>query len=1104
MAAKDQSAGSPPASDPRDHDSEDIEDIQVPAMDIMSLTRAVKARKSEYTRRRTIRVKVGTWNVAAISGTEKDIGKWFVQGQGVCEKLSGAKGEQFEHAGTKGGSSTSSEEEERDEQEKKKPFHTSPEEVDLYVLGLQEVVDVSSPAEALRPFTDSGPSNRWKEAVHQALPPGYKLVSEVQLIGLLLLIYTSPSIGESVSSVSSTYVGTGLMGYMGNKGAVATRLVLGETTRLVFVNSHLAAGSDKGSLERRNWDASQIASRAKFDPVEGEMGAGEDAFDSIGDEDFTFWFGDLNYRLDDIPGNDVRQVLERHTVNAYDAEFQETKKSGNRRGSTVDPDEQPSLSSLPENELPEPVTDEEIDPHNDPASLQTTISSLFVHDQLRVQQKLGTAFHKGWREGQITFLPTYKYDIGSVAMFDTSEKHRGPSWCDRILYRTRRDKLKHEQLDRESEAARKRDQEMEAQGLDKAVADDNVLFDYDPEVDGADANGSVEEYISDEERADVSSVASEDSPDDPIRLNHYVSHQGILSSDHKPLDAVFTVTYDAVNPDLKAKVHQEVVRELDKAENEGRPGLTVVVDVPHHEQGKERDPNAVEFGDVPYNVTVHRSITIANTSGAKATFHFAERPSISDEHKTETPSWLDVQIERPSEDHAKQPAIATTGKPYTLLPGEVANVDITAHVRNIEHVRLLNLRKVKLEEILVLHVDNGRDHFISVSGHWLPTCFGCSVDELTRMPEEGARSLDAEGKSHPSQSDTEVRLSAPRELFRLTEAISELTERAVAEWSMTKGDSGEEAPWSADPSGTSWPFQPETWTLRDPYERSVLSASVCEALDTNQSLTTIFAPEVPSLHRLEILSGTLLTFLNSLSDGIITASVWQTMEQQIIAREKSKAPPRSWEETQAWVLESLAYSPAHSVSFTFVTFMLARIANEVAPVPSVAQQPAPPPQTSSSKKLPDLTKSKDKKEGSKDSEDANKSDKNKDNEKENEKEKEKETETSKFSLPKPPTPASAAAFISAGSFRRKNRSSSSSETPAQPSSSSPQKSAATRRQAVESALASIFSRVLISADVPTPAKDKERKASDERKRGIIEPFLKMIGVDERGPSGSGN
>ncbi|KAJ5191830.1 uncharacterized protein N7498_010815 [Penicillium cinerascens] len=1076
MVSSNSRGASPPVEDSSEHTTDDVEDIDNPGLDLLSLSRAVKARKSEYTRRQTIRVKVGTWNVAAISGTEKDIGKWFVQGQGVCEKFSGLKGAEFQRNITTDdcrGPREEAEDESQKDGKSAKPFQYSPEEVDLYVLGLQEIVDVSSATEALRPFTDSGPSNRWKEAVQKALPSGYQLVSEVQLLGLLLIIYASPVIAESVSSVSSSSVGTGLMGYMGNKGAVATRLVLGETTRLVFVNSHLAAGSDKGSLERRNWDASQIVSRAKFESVDPDR-IQKDQADSIGDEDFTFWFGDLNYRLDDIPGDDVRQCLARHTVNAYDTARQEKQKSNSREGSKSEPEHEPeehSPSPLEGEQYVEPVGDEEIDPHNDPASLQTTISSLVVHDQLRTQQKKGISFHQGWNEGQISFLPTYKYDVGSVAMFDSSEKHRGPSWCDRILYRTRRDMLNHEKLVREAEEARKRDKEMQARGLDKAVADDNVLFEYDPEVDGADggdgSDGADVDYsISDEDAAVPASATSQGSSQDPsedsICLHHYVSHQGILSSDHKPLDAIFTLSIDAVNPSLKAKVHQEVVRELDKAENEARPGLTVVVDTHANEQRSERDPNAVDFGTILYDVPVRRTLTIANTSSTSATFSFAERPSPEGDSKSETPSWLDIQVNHVGESHSKEQGAVSS---HTLHPGEVANVDVTIHVRRIEDVRLLNLKKIKLEEILVLHVDSGRDHFITVSGHWLPTCFGCSVDELTRMPEAGARSLATDGTRPLSQGDTEVRLSAPRELFRLTEAISELAERAVAEWSMTKGESGEEPPWAKDPSGTAWPFQPDTWALNNQHDRAPLLASVREALDTNKSLSSIFAPEIPPLHRLEILSETLLHFLNSLSDGIVTASVWQEMEQQVIAREKSKAPPRTWEETQAWVLESLAYSPAHSVSFTFVTFMLARIANEVAPVPSTAQSTAP-------SKHQRQTSDADSK-----SSDLNTSE----------------------SQPPTPTPASAAAFISAGSFRRKNRSLTLSGSDLFAANSS--QPAVARRQAVESAFASIFARVLISATVPTPAKDKERRASDERKKGIIEPFLKMIGVDERGPSG---
>ena len=1071
---------SPPTEDPNEPNGEDLEDIDTPGLDQLSLSRAVKARKSEYTCRRTIRVKVGTWNVAAISGTEKDIGKWFVQGQGVCEKFSGLKGSDFQRNVTTDGSNGSCEETDEEAQKEgrsAKPFRCSPVEVDLYVLGLQEIVDVSSATEALRPFTDSGPSTRWKDAVQKALPSGYQLVSEIQLLGLLLLIYASPAIAGSITSVSTSSVGTGLMGYMGNKGAVATRVVLGEITRLVFVNAHLAAGSDKGSLERRNWDASQIVSRTKFESADPERTQNNQA-DVIGDEDFTFWFGDLNYRLDDISGDDVRQCLARHTVNAYDTARLEKQKSSSRRGSMVDADAEPESNPpapMEGEDYAEPVSDEEIDPHNDPASLQTTISSLIVHDQLRIQQKKGAAFHKGWNEGQISFLPTYKYDVGSVAMFDSSEKRRGPSWCDRILYRTRRDMLKHEQQDRETKEARKRDKEMEARGLDKAVADDNVLFEYDPETDGADGgDGSdgaadLDNYISDEDAANTASNSlpnspqdlTEDPAQDSIHLHHYISHQGILSSDHKPLDAIFTLNIDAVNPSLKAKVHQEVVRELDKAENESRPGLTVVVDTHAGEKRSELDLNTVDFGAVSYDVPVHRTLTIANTSSTPATFSFAERPGFEGDHKNETPSWLDIQINHVGESHSEEKEAAGS---HTLHPGEVAHVDVTAHVRLTEQVRLLNLKKVKLEEILVLHVDSGRDHFISVSGQWLPTCFGCSVDELTRMPEAGARSLATDGTAPLSKGDNEVRLSAPRELFRLTESISELAERAVAEWSMTKGESGGDPPWAKDPSGAAWPFEPSTWTLKEQNERAPLLASVREALDTNKSLSSIFAPEIPSLHRLEILSETLLAFLNSLSDGIVTASVWQEMEQHMLAREKSKAPPRTWEETQAWVLESLAYSPAHSVSFTFVTFMLARITNEVAPVPSTVQPTSP----SNNKEQPSDVGSKSKEEN---------------------------TSDSQF---QPPTPASAAAFIAAGSFRRKNRSptmtgsDSSASTTSQP---------AVRRQAVESSFASIFVRVLISASVPVPTKGKERRASDERKKSIIEPFLKMIGVDERGPSG---
>ena len=558
-----------------------------------TLSQAVHARRSEYTRSQKIRIKVGTWNVAALSGTEKDIGGWFLDGKGVSEALSGLSihDENIldEQVTTSGDVESFSHQEER----RTKKHSTLPandpkllpggDNIGIYVLGLQEIVDISSPTEALRPYNDPHPGRKWKRAIAEALPAGYQQVAEQQLIGLLLLVYASPSIAPAISSISTTSVGTGLFGYMGNKGAVTARIVLGETTRIVFINCHLAAGTEDGSVERRNWDASQVLLRTKFDAIESGDGVVEEFGDGIGDEDFAFWFGDLNYRLADLPGNDVRRLLMLHTRNEYDLGQRSAIKIDNELSNSLqDQSMRASYDSSSDNfgkpqntVLPH---EDELDPTSDPASLQTTISSLLPHDQLHQQMHARKAFHDGWREGPIEFLPTYKYDVGSVGMFDSSEKKRGPSWCDRILYRTKKDKTEYDSKIKEENETRKRDEEMKVRGLDTAANDDDVLYNYDTETDGTD--DQYDEY--DDGSVTIGTVNTNNDSEDRLQLDYYTSHQRVLSSDHKPLDAVFTLDYDAVDPILKAEIQQEVARELDKVENEGRPSITIVVDHHHH------------------------------------------------------------------------------------------------------------------------------------------------------------------------------------------------------------------------------------------------------------------------------------------------------------------------------------------------------------------------------------------------------------------------------------------------------------------------------------------------------------------------------------------
>ena len=137
-------------------------------------------------------------------------------------------------------------------------------DIGLYVLGLQEVVDVNSITENLKPYSDSSIGDKWREKIQEALPREYQLVAQQQLVGLMLFIYASPLVTSQISSVSTTSCGTGMLGRVGNKGAVTTRIVLGETTRLAFINSHLSSGVGKQELDRRNWDARTITGNSSL------------------------------------------------------------------------------------------------------------------------------------------------------------------------------------------------------------------------------------------------------------------------------------------------------------------------------------------------------------------------------------------------------------------------------------------------------------------------------------------------------------------------------------------------------------------------------------------------------------------------------------------------------------------------------------------------------------------------------------------------------------------------------------------------------------------------------------------------------------------------
>ncbi|KAI6372886.1 hypothetical protein MCOR25_003623 [Pyricularia grisea] len=946
----------------------------------LSLHCAVHARRDEYIQQHKMRIKIGTWNVAGLQGTDKDLATWFVHGKGVDRRLATldvARNPAIER------------------QETADSLDDDPnavrlvggDKIGLYVLGLQEVVDLNVASQYMRGVYSSSESlsamDRWKMALEAALPSGYTLIASEQMTGLLLLIYASAEVAPTISNVSTSAVGTGLLGYMGNKGSVAARIVVGEATRMTFVNCHLASGHESTNLERRLWDVGQILSRTQFPPVPLHPGAGGEGGspEKIGDEDFAFWFGDLNFRLD-LPGQDIRRLLLLHTRGEYDVSQKpkgkedtaldgeeaivlrtsdssddKTETSSNRTGSSVDGQTDRDDDSI---SLPDP-DDFLPDPSDDPASLQATLDSLLPHDQLGKLIKDGKVFQEGWREGPITFLPSYKYDVNTVGLFDSSDKKRAPSWCDRILYRSKKDREAYQKKVRDAEESRRRDEELKSRGIGEGTEDDEVLFDYDPENDGDDqptkstdtnsnsnnsSNTNVFDYDEYDENEDAD--GAEDASEDRIHLDIYTSHQRIQSSDHKPVISVFDINYDAAVPELKANVYADAARELDRAENESRPVITVVVEKTDrgdsYIDGTDAgEAAAINFGDVYYLRKKTSSMTIANTGRVAAKFSFVERPSSDqDPLGVGNSQWLTTSFLRTDlGPQAGDNEAVDLGKEVTLEPGETVKAVIGISVDHINLVTHLNDGQASLEEVLILRVEQGRDHFIPVRAHWMVTCIGRSIEELIRVPDGGIRAfveeLSAKKKADGASGskrvgsipyDCEVRCAAPKELFKLTEAVETLAERVLADEQMLETE--------VPRNKGAWPFSDAQPSLesRDPR----LVAAVIDHLDQDKAVAEAFEPEVDSMKRLEVVAEVLLIFLQSLTDGIVTISLWAQLEQASIPSLTSSgntattAAKQMQEEDKATVLDVLAAAPNHNISFVFLTTTLAKVIAELTPL----------------------------------------------------------------------------------------------------------------------------------------------------------------------------
>ncbi|XP_035786596.1 inositol polyphosphate 5-phosphatase OCRL-like [Anopheles albimanus] len=247
-----------------------------------------------------------------------------------------------------------------------------------------------------------------------------------------------------------------------------------------------------------------------------------------------------------------------------------------------------------------------------------------------------------------------------------------------------------------------------------------------------------------------------------IELLRYDSVMQLRKSDHKPVYSHFIVQVQKKDQEKLKKVSEEVLKTVDKYENDNQPQITV-------------EQTDLDFGMIRFNQKYSRELLVANNCHLPVRFRFACK---DDRNSQVCEEFIHISHQ--------------SGE---LLTGDSLGIRIDVMIDAPAASRMLRKLKdarggtnVQLD-ILVLHIENGRDIFITVYGEYRPSCFGVSLDTLMKLNRpvsayaiheliglDGEEKLidltdDDSGTTGVSGAPGGSSLRIPREIWRLVDYL---------------------------------------------------------------------------------------------------------------------------------------------------------------------------------------------------------------------------------------------------------------------------------------------------------------------------------------------